>query len=73
MLGAYRDGQVVYVGHVGTGFKMHQMSQLRSMMDKLPWKRKKPPVLYSGCQSASKIGSDANLVQFSHVAPIRRA
>ncbi|AYM66172.1 ATP-dependent DNA ligase (plasmid) [Agrobacterium fabrum] len=48
MLGAYRGDQVVYVGSVGTGWKISQMSQLRSTMDKLPWKRKAPPVLYSG-------------------------
>ncbi|PDT32273.1 ATP-dependent DNA ligase [Rhizobium sp. L9] len=48
MLGAYRGDEVVYVGHVGTGFKMQQMAQLRSKMDKLLWKRKAPPVLYSG-------------------------
>jgi bifunctional non-homologous end joining protein LigD len=48
LLGAYRDNEIVYVGSVGTGWKVSQMSQLRSMMDKLPWKRKAPPVLYSG-------------------------
>ncbi|MEI3807597.1 non-homologous end-joining DNA ligase [Agrobacterium sp. CCNWLW32] len=48
MLGAYRGDQIVYVGSVGTGFKQRQAAQLRSMMDKLPWKRKQPPVLYSG-------------------------
>lgn len=48
MLGAYRGDQVVYVGSVGTGFKMREMSQLRSMMNKLPWAGKKPPVSYSG-------------------------
>lgn len=48
MLGAYRGDEIVYVGSVGTGWKMQQMSQLRSTMDRLPWKRKKPPVLYSG-------------------------
>ncbi len=48
MLGAYRGDQVVYVGSVGTGFKMREMSQLRSMMNKLRWTGKKPPVPYAG-------------------------
>lgn len=48
LLGAYRGSEVVYVGSVGTGWKRQQASQLRSMMDKLTWKRKAPPVLYSG-------------------------
>lgn len=48
MLAAYRGDQVVYVGSVGTGWKMRQMAELRSTMDKLAWKRKKPPVFYSG-------------------------
>ncbi|WP_457578703.1 non-homologous end-joining DNA ligase [Ensifer adhaerens] len=48
MLGAYRGDQVVFVGSVGTGFKKREMSQLRSMMNKLPWTGKKPPVSYSG-------------------------
>lgn len=48
LLGAYRGNQVVYVGSVGTGFKEGPSRQLRSMMNKLPWKKKAPPVLYSG-------------------------
>ncbi|MBB6305560.1 ATP-dependent DNA ligase [Rhizobium leucaenae] len=48
MLGAYRGDQVVYVGSVGTGFKERQAAQLQATMDKLPWKRKQPRVLYSG-------------------------
>lgn len=50
---SYRDDQVVYVGSVGTGFKRQQAAELRSMMDKLPWKKKAPPVLYSGTRSVT--------------------
>lgn len=48
LLGAYRDDNVVYVGSVGTGFKQREATQLRSIMDKLQWKRKQPPVAYAG-------------------------
>ncbi|MGV1908500.1 MULTISPECIES: non-homologous end-joining DNA ligase [Agrobacterium] len=53
LLGAYRGDQVVYVGSVGTGFKGQQAAELRSMMDKLPWRKKAPPVLYSGTRSVT--------------------
>ncbi|PTV70213.1 non-homologous end-joining DNA ligase [Agrobacterium pusense] len=55
LLGAYRGNQVVYVGSVGTGFKQREAAHLRSMMDKLPWKRKQPPVLYSGTRDVAWI------------------
>jgi bifunctional non-homologous end joining protein LigD len=55
LLGAYRDGSVVYVGSVGTGFKQREAAQLRSMMDKLQWKKKQPPVPYSGKRNVTWI------------------
>lgn len=48
LLGAYRCDQVVHVGSVRTGFRQKEAAQLRSLFDMLPWKRKQPPVLYSG-------------------------
>lgn len=48
LLAARRAGQLVYVGSVGTGFKEREAKALRKMMDKIPWKRKSPPVPYSG-------------------------
>lgn len=48
LLGAMKDGELVYVGSVGTGFKERDAIKLRSMMDKLVWKKKSPPVRYSG-------------------------
>ena len=55
LLGAYRGNEVVCVGSVGTGFNQRKSFELRSMMDKLPWKRKQPPVLYAGAQSVTWI------------------
>ncbi|WP_446737876.1 ATP dependent DNA ligase [Rhizobium sp. CFBP 13726] len=46
LLAAYRSDQLEYVGSVGTGFKARQASDLRSLMDRVPWKRKEPPVPY---------------------------
>ncbi|SCX31883.1 non-homologous end-joining DNA ligase [Agrobacterium rosae] len=43
-LAAYRDGLLVYVGNVGTGFKEAQAVKLGKMLDKLCWKQKQPPV-----------------------------
>ncbi len=48
VLAAYRDNEFVHVGNVGTGFKEAEMNKLRKMLDKLRWKRKQPPVPYSG-------------------------
>lgn len=48
LLGAMKDGNLVYVGSVGTGFKERDANKLRAQMDKLPWKMKMPPVPYSG-------------------------
>lgn len=48
LLAAYNGDELRYVGSVGTGFKERQAVALRSMMDKLPWKRKQPPVPYGG-------------------------
>ncbi|QJS29300.1 non-homologous end-joining DNA ligase [Rhizobium ruizarguesonis] len=48
LLAAYKGIDLVYVGSVGTGFKEAQSVQLRKMMEKLHWKRKQPPVPYSG-------------------------
>ncbi|MGG2477985.1 non-homologous end-joining DNA ligase, partial [Rhizobium sp. BR5] len=42
-LAAYRGGDLVHVGNVGTGFKEAEMIRLRKMLDKLRWKRKQPP------------------------------
>ncbi|RVL83941.1 ATP-dependent DNA ligase [Sinorhizobium meliloti] len=47
-LAAYRGDDLRYVGSVGTGFKERASLALRTSMDKLPWKRKQPPVPYSG-------------------------
>lgn len=48
MLGAYRDGEIVDVGSVGTGFKDADAGKLRKMLDSLRWKSKRPPVPYAG-------------------------
>jgi bifunctional non-homologous end joining protein LigD len=48
LLAAYKGNDLIYVGSVGTGFKEPETVQLRKMMDKLYWKRKRPPVPYSG-------------------------
>ncbi|MGO7266121.1 non-homologous end-joining DNA ligase [Rhizobium johnstonii] len=48
LLAARKAGQLVYVGSVGTGFNEREASALRKMMEKIPWKRKSPPVPYSG-------------------------
>lgn len=48
LLGAYHHGQIVYVGSVGTGFKRTEASNLLAQMNTLKWKRKTPPVRYSG-------------------------
>jgi bifunctional non-homologous end joining protein LigD len=44
LLAAYRDGTIVDVGSVGTGFKDAEATKLRKMLDKLRWKQKQPPV-----------------------------
>ncbi len=48
VLAAYRVDELIHVGSVGTGFKQAEMIRLRKIMDKLRWKRKEPPVPYSG-------------------------
>jgi bifunctional non-homologous end joining protein LigD len=48
LLAAYSGASLVYVGSVGTGFKNRQLSDLRSTLDKLLWRRKQPPVGYNG-------------------------
>jgi bifunctional non-homologous end joining protein LigD len=43
-LGAYRYGQIIDVGSVGTGFKDVETTKLRKILHKLRWKQKQPPV-----------------------------
>jgi ATP-dependent DNA ligase len=45
---AYRGNELVHVGSVGTGFKEAVTVRLRKMLGRLRWKRKQPPVPYSG-------------------------
>ena len=46
LLAARKDGDLVYVGNVGTGFKESEAWNLRGLMDKI--KRKTPPLEYDG-------------------------
>ncbi|NEI24118.1 ATP-dependent DNA ligase [Rhizobium leguminosarum] len=48
LLAARKASQLVYVGSVGTGFKEREADALRKLMDKIPCKRKTPPIPYSG-------------------------
>lgn len=48
LLAAYHGDKLAYVGSVGTGFKERAALDLRATMDKLPWRKKSPPVPYSG-------------------------
>ncbi|WP_327212754.1 non-homologous end-joining DNA ligase (plasmid) [Rhizobium beringeri] len=48
VLAAYRDAELTHVGSVGTGFKEAETIRLRKMLDTLRWKRKQPPLPYSG-------------------------
>lgn len=48
VLAANRGADLVHVGSVGTGFKETEAIRLRKMLDKLRWKRKQPPLPYSG-------------------------
>lgn len=48
LLAAYRDDDLVYVCSVGSGISEQDAIALREKMDHLPWKRKQPPVPYSG-------------------------
>ncbi|EJC64541.1 DNA polymerase LigD-like ligase domain-containing protein [Rhizobium leguminosarum bv. viciae WSM1455] len=48
VLAAYRGDELVHVGSVGTGFKEAEAIRLRKMLDTLRWKRKQPPLPYSG-------------------------
>ncbi|MBX5195715.1 ATP-dependent DNA ligase [Rhizobium sp. NZLR10] len=50
LLAAYYGDALKYVGSVGTGFKQTKTSDLRAMMDKLAWTRKRPPVEYNGAR-----------------------
>jgi bifunctional non-homologous end joining protein LigD len=52
LLAAYQGDNLRYGGSVGTGFKEQAALDLRAMMDKLPWKRKAPPVPYDGKRAA---------------------
>lgn len=48
LLAAYDGDDLRYVGSVGTGFKERVANELSAMFDKLPWRKKKPPVAYDG-------------------------
>lgn len=48
LLAAYKSGEFVYVGSVGTGFKSREAIALRKTIDKLKWRRKSPPISFSG-------------------------
>ncbi|TBB97189.1 ATP-dependent DNA ligase [Rhizobium ruizarguesonis] len=48
LLAARQNGDLRYVGSVGTGFKERDAAQLRKLMDRILWKRKAPPVPYGG-------------------------
>jgi bifunctional non-homologous end joining protein LigD len=48
LLAAYDGDELRYVGSVGTGFKERAANELRRMFDKLPWRKKRPPVAYAG-------------------------
>ncbi|TBF23405.1 ATP-dependent DNA ligase (plasmid) [Rhizobium leguminosarum] len=48
VLAAYRGADLVHVGSVGTGFREAEIIRLRKMLDTLRWKRKQPPLPYSG-------------------------
>jgi bifunctional non-homologous end joining protein LigD len=48
LLSAYRSGEIVDVGSVGTGFKEAEARKLRKMLDRLRWKARRPPVSYAG-------------------------
>lgn len=52
LLAAYRGDELIYVGSVGTGFKERDVVQLRELMDMVPWRRKAPPVVYTGKRKA---------------------
>ncbi|TBH28213.1 ATP-dependent DNA ligase [Rhizobium leguminosarum] len=51
LLAAYDGDDLRYVGSVGTGFRDATARDLRKSMDKLVWKKKAPPVPYSGKRS----------------------
>ncbi|TBE15342.1 non-homologous end-joining DNA ligase [Rhizobium ruizarguesonis] len=48
VLAAYRGDDLVHVGSVGTGFRQAEAIRLRKMLDTLRWRRKPPPLPYSG-------------------------
>ncbi|XUR32644.1 DNA ligase (ATP) (plasmid) [Rhizobium leguminosarum bv. trifolii] len=48
VLAAYRGDELVHVGSVGTGFRQAEATRLRKVLDTLRWKRKPPPLRYSG-------------------------
>lgn len=50
MLAAYKGDGLVYVGSVGN-LKQREAIALRATLDKLPWRRKAPPVAYGGQRS----------------------
>lgn len=48
LLAGYDGDDLRYVGSVGTGFKARSAAELQKLMVKLPWRKKTPPVSYSG-------------------------
>ncbi|WP_312867192.1 hypothetical protein [Rhizobium sp. B209b/85] len=48
LLAAYRGDDLAYVGSVETGFNERQAVDLRTSIDRLPWKKKQPPIPYCG-------------------------
>lgn len=48
LLAACDGDDLRYVGSVGTGFREATARDLQKTMDKLAWKKKAPPVPYSG-------------------------
>jgi bifunctional non-homologous end joining protein LigD len=60
VLAAYRGADLVHVGSVGTGFRQAEAIRLRKMLDQLRWKRKQPPLPYSG--SADIVWVESTLI-----------
>ncbi|TCU02075.1 ATP dependent DNA ligase-like protein [Rhizobium sullae] len=55
LLAAYHGDELRYVGSVGTGFSERAALDLRATMDKLPWRRKAPPVPYKGRRGVASV------------------
>ncbi|WP_458385499.1 non-homologous end-joining DNA ligase [Rhizobium pisi] len=60
VLAAYRGDELAHVGSVGTGFRQAETIRLRKMLDTLQWKRKQPPLPYSG--SADIVWAEPTLI-----------